>query len=63
MRLSFAFNHAEAQRAFQAAQKLDPDCAACFWGEALILGPEHQRADDAGGERAGARRARARRWR
>ena len=39
MRLSFAFNHAEAQRAFQAAQKLDPACAACFWGEALILGP------------------------
>ena len=39
LRLSFAFNHAEAQRAFQAAQKLDPDCAACFWGEALILGP------------------------
>jgi tetratricopeptide (TPR) repeat protein len=39
MRLSFAFNHAEAQRAFQAAQKLDPNCAACFWGEALILGP------------------------
>jgi len=39
LRLSFAFNHAEAQRAFQTAQKLDPDCAACFWGEALILGP------------------------
>ena len=39
MRLSFAFNHAEAQRAFQTAQKLDPNCAACFWGEALILGP------------------------
>ena len=39
LRLSFAFNHAEAQRAFQAAQKLDPNCAACFWGEALILGP------------------------
>ena len=55
---SFAFNHAEAQRAFQAAQKLDPDCAACYWGEALILGPEHQRADDAGSERARARRAR-----
>ena len=36
---SFAFNHAEAQRAFQAAQKLDPNCAVCFWGEALILGP------------------------
>jgi tetratricopeptide (TPR) repeat protein len=39
MRLSFAFNHAEAQRAFQAAQKLDPGCAACVWGEALVLGP------------------------
>jgi len=39
LRLSFGFNHAEAQRAFQAAQKLDPDCAACFWGESLILGP------------------------
>jgi tetratricopeptide (TPR) repeat protein len=39
MRLSFGFNHAEAQRAFRAAQKLDPSCAMCFWGEALILGP------------------------
>ena len=39
LRLSFAFNHAEAQRAFREAQKLDPNCAACFWGEALILGP------------------------
>lgn len=39
LRLSFAFNHAEAQRAFQAAQKLDPGCGLCFWGEALILGP------------------------
>jgi tetratricopeptide (TPR) repeat protein len=39
LRLSFGFNHAEAQRAFQAAQKLDPGCAMCFWGEALVLGP------------------------
>ena len=39
LRLAFAFNHAEAQRAFQAAQKIDPDCAACHWGEALVLGP------------------------
>lgn len=39
LRLSFAFNHAEAQRAFQAARKLDPHCALCFWGEALVLGP------------------------
>jgi tetratricopeptide (TPR) repeat protein len=39
LRLSFAFNHAEARRAFQAAQDLDPDCAMCYWGEALVLGP------------------------
>ncbi len=39
LRWAFAFNHAEAQRAFQAAQKLDPDCALCHWGEALVLGP------------------------
>ncbi|QPF75910.1 hypothetical protein G8A07_25335 [Roseateles sp. DAIF2] len=39
LRLAFAFNHAEAQRAFQAAQALDPRCALCFWGEALVLGP------------------------
>lgn len=39
LRLAFAFNHAEAQRAFQAAQKLDPACGLCFWGEALVLGP------------------------
>jgi len=39
LRLSFAFNHAEARRAFQEAQRLDPTCAMCFWGEALVLGP------------------------
>jgi tetratricopeptide (TPR) repeat protein len=39
LRLSYAFNHGEAQRAFRTAQKLDPDCAMCFWGEALVLGP------------------------
>ncbi|MGJ7509286.1 hypothetical protein [Variovorax sp. GT1P44] len=38
LRLDFGFNHAEAQRAFQTAQKLDPDCAMCFWGEAFVLG-------------------------
>jgi len=39
VRFAFAFNHAEAQRAFREAQKLDPRCALCFWGEALVLGP------------------------
>src|SRR6266567_5235599 len=39
LRLTYAFNHGEAQRAFRKAQKLDPACAMCFWGEALVLGP------------------------
>jgi tetratricopeptide (TPR) repeat protein len=34
-----AFNHAEAVRAFRHAQRLDPNCAMCFWGEAFALGP------------------------
>ncbi|MDI3305477.1 MAG: hypothetical protein QJR07_00120 [Acetobacteraceae bacterium] len=38
-RFAWAFNHAEAARAFRAAQALDPDCAMCFWGEAWVLGP------------------------
>src|SRR5262245_41761283 len=32
LRLTYAFNHEEAQRAFRKAQKLDPDCGMCFWG-------------------------------
>ena len=37
--IDFAFNHAESARSFRAAQRLDPDCAMCYWGEALALGP------------------------
>lgn len=39
IRWAFAFNHAEAQRAFRAAQKADPKLAMAWWGEALVLGP------------------------
>ena len=39
LRLAYAFNHAEALRAFRKARDLDPECAMCFWGEALVLGP------------------------
>jgi tetratricopeptide (TPR) repeat protein len=39
LRLAYAFNHDESRRAFRKAQKLDPGCAMCFWGEALVLGP------------------------
>jgi tetratricopeptide (TPR) repeat protein len=39
LKLAYAFNHAEAARAFRQAQRLDPECALCHWGEALVLGP------------------------
>jgi tetratricopeptide (TPR) repeat protein len=39
LRLYYAFNHAEAIRAFREAQRRDPNCAMCFWGEALAWGP------------------------
>ncbi len=37
--LAYGFNHAEAAWSFREAQKHDPNCAMCFWGEALVLGP------------------------
>ncbi len=39
LRLTYGFNHAEALRAFQAARRIDPDCALCYWGEAFVRGP------------------------
>lgn len=33
------FNHDAAMRAFRRAQHADPQCAMCYWGEALALGP------------------------
>jgi tetratricopeptide (TPR) repeat protein len=39
MTLTFGFNHAEAARSFREAARLDPQCAACYWGVALVLGP------------------------
>jgi tetratricopeptide (TPR) repeat protein len=39
LRLYYAFNHEEGIRAFREAQRLDPNCAMCFWGEALAWGP------------------------
>ncbi len=37
--LAYGFNHAAARDSFRTAQRLDPECAMCFWGEALVLGP------------------------
>lgn len=33
------FNHGAAIDSFKAAQTADPQCAMCFWGEALAYGP------------------------
>lgn len=39
MRLTFAFNHAEAHRSFMEAARLDPGNAMPYWGQAYALGP------------------------
>lgn len=36
---NYGFNHAGAVRSFREAQRLDPGCALCWWGEAVALGP------------------------
>jgi tetratricopeptide (TPR) repeat protein len=37
--LTFGFNHDAAERSFLKATELDPECAMCWWGAALVLGP------------------------
>lgn len=49
IRLVFGFNHGEAIRAFREAQRLDPRCAMCFWGEALAYGPHVNAPMDSAG--------------
>lgn len=39
MQLAHAFAHKPAIAAFQEAEKLDPTCAMCAWGEAWARGP------------------------
>ncbi len=37
--LMYAFWTGAAEESFKAAQAADPDCAACYWGEAWALSP------------------------
>jgi len=37
--LTYGFNHDAAGRSFLKAAQLDPECAMCWWGAALVLGP------------------------
>jgi len=39
LNLAYAFNHAEARRAFREAARLSPGLAMAYWGQALVLGP------------------------
>jgi hypothetical protein len=41
MRLLLAFNHPEAARSFANATRLDPQCAICYWGVSLAVGPNY----------------------
>jgi tetratricopeptide (TPR) repeat protein len=41
MRLLWALNHDEATRSFAKAAQLDPQCAMCWWGVALTVGPNY----------------------
>jgi len=50
LRLTYAFNHEEAGRSFAAGAAQDPTCAMCFWGAALVLGPNYNQP--AGADRA-----------
>lgn len=46
LNLAYGFNHHEAIRAFTEGARLDPGCAMCYWGHALALGPNINKAMD-----------------
>jgi hypothetical protein len=48
LRLYYAFNHAEAIRAFEEGARRDPSCAMCWWGAALARGPNINAPMDTG---------------
>src|SRR6185312_1668994 len=52
LRLTYAFNHDEAVRAFERAAKADPKLAMAYWGIAYAKGPNYNLPIDAAGELA-----------
>jgi len=48
--LAYGFNHDAAERSFLRAAELDPDCAMCWWGAALVLGPHVNSKMDPGND-------------
>ncbi len=62
VRLIWAFDEVEAIRAFQQAQRLAPECAMCFFGEAWARGPTinlQPRTEELAAARTAAQRAQA----
>jgi tetratricopeptide (TPR) repeat protein len=51
LRLVYAFNHQEAQKAFREAARHDPGCAMCYWGIALTEGSNYNSPTDTERER------------
>src|SRR5262245_29505394 len=51
LRLVYAFNHNEAQKAFREAARLDPGCATCYWGIAITEGSNYNSPTDADREK------------
>jgi tetratricopeptide (TPR) repeat protein len=47
LRLVYAFNHQEAQKAFREAARVDPACAMCYWGIAITEGSNYNHPTDA----------------
>ncbi|MFN3945934.1 MAG: hypothetical protein ACK4K7_13505 [Allosphingosinicella sp.] len=61
-RLVWAFDEVEAIRAFRMAQRADPACAMCYWGEAWARGPTinlQPRSEELPAARAAAQKAAA----
>src|SRR4030095_14425516 len=54
LRLVYAFNHNEAQKAFREGTRLDPGCAMCFWGIAITEGANYNHPTDADREKKAA---------
>lgn len=52
MQLAYAFGRSKAVASFREAQRLDPECAMCYWGEAWALGPYVNRISPPGHEYA-----------
>ncbi len=51
LRLIYAFNHDEAERAFRRAAELDPKMAMAWWGVSFAVGPNYNLPVDAAREK------------